>query len=138
MAQSEGGNSWITSFVKRLLVSSSLLSCRDWGGVGTALTLCFMLRRMERQQNRRSSEPWSTPGAELRRLVALVRAELLQSCTTPCDPMDCSPPGSSVLGFSRQEYWSGLPCLLSGGSSRPRDQTHVSYVSCIDWRVLHY
>ena len=26
-----------------------------------------------------------------------------------CDPMDCSPPGSSVQGFSRQEYWSGVP-----------------------------
>ena len=25
-----------------------------------------------------------------------------------CSPMDCSPQGSSVLGFSRQEYWSGL------------------------------
>ena len=24
-------------------------------------------------------------------------------------PMDCSPPGSSSMGFSRQEYWSGLP-----------------------------
>ena len=33
-----------------------------------------------------------------------------QSCPTPCDPMDCSLPGSSVHGFSRQEYWSGLPC----------------------------
>ena len=22
----------------------------------------------------------------------------------------CSPPGSSSMGFSRQEYWSGLPC----------------------------
>ena len=26
-----------------------------------------------------------------------------------CNPMDCSPPDSSVYGFSRQEYWSGLP-----------------------------
>ena len=26
-----------------------------------------------------------------------------QSCLTLCDPMDCSPPGSSV-----QEYWNGL------------------------------
>ena len=26
-----------------------------------------------------------------------------------CDPMDCSPPGSSVHGISRQEYWSILP-----------------------------
>ena len=25
------------------------------------------------------------------------------------DPMDCSPPGSSAMGFSGQEYWSGLP-----------------------------
>ena len=25
--------------------------------------------------------------------------------------MDCSPPGSSLfMGFSRPEYWSGLPC----------------------------
>ena len=26
-----------------------------------------------------------------------------------CNPMDCSPPGSSSMDFSRQEYWSGLP-----------------------------
>ena len=32
-----------------------------------------------------------------------------QSCPTLCDPMDCSLPGSSVHGFPRQEYWSGLP-----------------------------
>ena len=37
-------------------------------------------------------------------------AKLLQSCLTLCHPMDCIPPGSSVMGFSRKEYWSGLPC----------------------------
>ena len=32
------------------------------------------------------------------------------SLTLCCiDPMDCRPLGSSVMGFSRQEYWSGLP-----------------------------
>ena len=31
-----------------------------------------------------------------------------QSCPTLCDPMDCSPPGSSAKEFSRQRYWSGL------------------------------
>ena len=36
-------------------------------------------------------------------------SEVAQSCPTLCKPMDCSPPGSSVHGFSRQEYWSGLP-----------------------------
>ena len=32
-----------------------------------------------------------------------------QSCPTLCKPLDCSPPGSSVHGIFRQEYWSGLP-----------------------------
>ena len=33
-----------------------------------------------------------------------------QLCPTPCDPLDCSSPGSSVHGiFPRQEYWNGLP-----------------------------
>ena len=37
-------------------------------------------------------------------------AKSLQSCLTLCDPIDGSPPGSPVLlGFSRQEHWSGLP-----------------------------
>ena len=36
-------------------------------------------------------------------------SEVAQSCPIPSDPMDCSLPGSSVHGFSRQEYWSGVP-----------------------------
>ena len=36
------------------------------------------------------------------------------------------------LGVSRQEYWSGLPCLPPGG------RTQVSYVSCIGRRVLYH
>ena len=45
-------------------------------------------------------------------------AKSLQSCSTLCDPIDSSPPSSSVPGilqaplspgFSRQEHWSGLP-----------------------------
>ena len=38
------------------------------------------------------------------------RAESLQACVTLCNPMGYSPPGSSVRGISRQEYWSGLQC----------------------------
>ena len=33
-----------------------------------------------------------------------------------CNPLDCIPPGSSVHGFPRQGYWSGVP-LPSWGSS---------------------
>ena len=42
---------------------------------------------------------------------ACMCAKLLQLCPILWDPMDCSPPGSLSMGFSRQEYWSGLPCL---------------------------
>ena len=30
-------------------------------------------------------------------------------CPTLCDPMDCSHLAPLSMGFSRQEYWSGLP-----------------------------
>ena len=44
---------------------------------------------------------------------------------------------SLSLGFSRQEYWSGLlPC--SRGSSQPRDWTRVSYISSIGRQVLYH
>ena len=35
------------------------------------------------------------------------------------DPMDNSPPTSLSMGFSRQEYWSGLPCPPPGDLSNP-------------------
>ena len=37
------------------------------------------------------------------------KVKVTQSCLTLSNPMDCSLPGSSVHGFSRQEYWSGVP-----------------------------
>ena len=41
------------------------------------------------------------------------------------------------LGFSRQEYWSGLPFpSISRGSSQSRDRPWVSYVSCTGRLVL--
>ena len=42
-------------------------------------------------------------------MVVCYACSVLQSCLTLCDPMDCSRPGSPSMGFSRQEYWSGLP-----------------------------
>ena len=42
-----------------------------------------------------------------------------QSHPNLCDPRDYSPPGSSVQGLSRQEYWSGLPCLPPGDLPNP-------------------
>ena len=48
-----------------------------------------------------------------------VGVQSLQSCSTICDPMDCSPPGSSVNGILHQEYWSGLPCPSPGDLPDP-------------------
>ena len=53
--------------------------------------------------------------------VVYVRAKSVQSCPILCDPTDCSPPGSCVHGFFRQEYMSS-----SRGSSQSWDQAHVS------------
>ena len=36
-------------------------------------------------------------------------SEVTQSFPTLCNPMDCSLPAPPSMGFSRQEYWSGLP-----------------------------
>ena len=42
-----------------------------------------------------------------------------QSCLILCNSMDCSLPGSSVHGISRQEYWSGSPFSPSGALPYP-------------------
>ena len=42
-----------------------------------------------------------------------------QLCPTLWDPTDCSLPGFSVHGFSRQEYWSGLIAMLSFRGNLP-------------------
>ena len=65
-------------------------------------------------------------------------AKSLQPCLTLCHPRDRSPPGSSVCGIvqARIVEWVAIP--FSRGSSRPRDWTHISYVSCVGRRVLYH
>ena len=55
-----------------------------------------------------------------------------------CSLVDCSPPGLSVRGVlqARTLEWVAMPS--SRGSSRPRDRTWVSYVSCIGRWVLYH
>ena len=58
-----------------------------------------------------------------------VKALVTQSCPTLCDPMDCSPPGSSVHGIvqARILEWDAIPFLSR--SSWPRDWTQVSCIA---------
>ena len=47
-------------------------------------------------------------------------AKVTQSCPTLCDPMDCSVCQASLsMGFSRQEYWSGLSFPSPEGLPNP-------------------
>ena len=58
-----------------------------------------------------------------------VRTKSLQSFLTLCDPVDCSPPGSSVHGILQARILEWVAMLFSRGSSRPRDQTGVSCIA---------
>ena len=57
-----------------------------------------------------------------------------KSCPTLCDPMDCSPPGSSVCGISQARMLEWAAISFFRGSSWPRDWTHIS---CIGRRILY-
>ena len=51
-----------------------------------------------------------------------------QSYPTLCNPMLCSPPGSSVLGILQARILEWVAIFFSWGSSRLRDQSHVSCI----------
>ena len=51
-----------------------------------------------------------------------------QLCLTLCNPMVCSPTGSSVHGISQARILEWVAMPFSRGSSQPRDQT---------WGLLH-
>ena len=44
-----------------------------------------------------------------------VKVKVAQPCPTLCDPMDCTAHQAPLsMRFSREEYWSGLPCPPPG------------------------
>ena len=62
---------------------------------------------------------------------------IVQSCPTLCSPVGCSPPGSSAHGILQARILEWVIISFCRGSSRPRDGTHISYVSYIGGRVLY-
>ena len=61
-----------------------------------------------------------------------------QSCLTLCNPMNCSPPGSSVHGIFQARILEQVAVSYSRDSFWPRDQTHVFCVSCIGKQILYH
>ena len=61
---------------------------------------------------------------------------VVQSCLTLCDPINCSSPGSSVLGIFQVGILKQFAISSSRGSSQPKDGTCIS---CIDsWILYHW
>ena len=92
--------------------------------------------RPHRQQPTRLPRSWDSPGKNtgvgcqcfLQCMKVKSEREVAQSCPTLSDPLDCSPPGSSVHGVfqARVLEWDAL--AFSRGSCRPTDRSRVSHI----------
>ena len=96
------------SFIKRLFAADtakSLQSCPTLCDPIDGSPPCFPV------------PPWDSLGKNtgvgchflLQCMKVKSESEVAQSCPTLSNHVDCSLSGSSVHGFSRQEYWSGVP-----------------------------
>ena len=90
------------------------------------LLLCFQPTFCPK--NSELSAPMITGASSLQKIILCV-CVCVQSCLTLCDPMDYSPPGSSVHGLFQARILEWVASRGSSrGSSRPRDRTCVSCV----------
>ena len=89
--------------------------------------------RPHRRRPTRLPRPWDSPGKNtgvgchflLQCMRVKSESEVTQLCPTPSDPMDCSQKAPPSVGFSRQEYWSGVPLP---SSKRNLAQSHNSVI----------
>ena len=73
--------------------------------------------RPQRRQPTRLPRPWDSPGKDtgvgchflLQCMKVKSESEVTQLCLTLRDPMDSAYQAPPSVGFSRQEYWSGVP-----------------------------
>ena len=78
-----------------------------------------------RQQPTRLPHPWDSPGKNtgvgchflLQCMKVNSESEVSQSCLTHSDPMDCSPPGSSVHGIFQVRVLEWVAIVFSGSST---------------------
>ena len=75
--------------------------------------------------------PCSSPFRSSTQVILIACVLSLQLCLTLCNPMDCSPAGSSVHGSLQARILEWVAMLHSGRTSRPRDQNCISCTSCI-------
>ena len=73
------------------------------------------------------------------RLCACMRAcSATQPCLTLCDPMDCSPPGSSVHGTSQVRILEWVTFPPPGDLPDPRSNLHLLHLLHCMWILYHW
>ena len=75
------------------------------------------------------AESFHCPPETIIFLTGYSESEVCQSCPTLCDPVDCSPPSSSVHGIFQARILEWVATSFFRGSSRPRDGIRVSYIA---------
>ena len=86
-----------------------------------SLQLCLTVRPHRRQPTR-LPRPWDSPGKNtgvgchclLQCVKVKSEGEVGQLCPTPSDPMDCSPPGSSIHGIFQARVLEWCAIAFSG------------------------
>ena len=99
--------------------------------------------RPHRRQPTRLPRPWDSPGKNtgvgchflLQCMKVKSESEVTQSCPTPCDPMDCSLPGSSVHWIFQARVL-GCHCLLPASHYKPPKQSRC-VPKTLPWEANH-
>ena len=105
----------------------------EWGAI--AFSKSDVRPRQVSKRRQTTSEPCSSKyhkmaaHAHIWSSFIQKRASLVtQSSPILCNPMDCSPPGSSGHGIFQARILEWVSISFSRGSSPPRDQTQVSHI----------
>ena len=100
--------------------------------------------RPHRRQPTRLPRPWDSPGKNagvgchflLQCVKVKSESEVAESCITLSDPMDCSPPGSSVHGIfqARVLEWGAIAFSVIGYIPIQTKKLKKKITACLGWR----
>ena len=115
--------------IKKLLYNQPDQSCSFW-----SVFLFLNLENLTQNSYFFSFHQPESNRKEGRKQYHVLRSLLLyvliiQSCLTLCDPMDCSPPGSSVHGILQARILERVAISFSRGCSRPKGWTQVFIIA---------
>ena len=98
---------------------------------------CFLIFTQSRKMFYHPHSTCVKTNSERKNSLLVVRAKLLQSCLTLFNPIDCSPPGSSVHGDSPGKN-TGVGCHVLLQRIFPTQGLNMRlYVSCSGTQVLY-